>query len=600
MTPLFLTPAERHALRRVLRMLEVDRFAFALSVLLGCLGLGSAIALAATSAWLIARASQMPPVLTLSVAATAVRMFGIGRALMRYLQRIASHHVAMHGMDSLRQNIYAGLAAARFDRIAHLKRGDLLARAGADVDDVGDFVIKTVLPVCVSTIVGIGTVVGICLISPAAGMILAACLLVSGVATPLLTMRSTRLAEEASRAARTNLAATSMTLMEGASELQVDDRLGTALDELSRTEDALTSAIARTARIQGLAAGIDRLAMGMAVVGALLVAIPQTNGGLVPAVLLAVLTLTPLAAFEGTAELAPAAAQLVRSAQAAVRIAELVPEEPETGSTRGVEIPAASTHPVLEARGLAIGWPGGPTLAEGIDLELRPGRHIALVGPSGIGKTTLLMTLAGMIPPHAGSVTVGGVDVCEADVHSLADCLTITAEDAHVFATTVIENLRVARAGIDEAEATALLGAVGLGPWLAALPQGLDTLLGSGGTTVSGGERRRLLMARALAAPAPLLLLDEAGEHLDAARADSLMETLLEPGAGRGVLVVTHRLSALSHADEVLILDRGPALADPGVTEAQDAPARITARGTHEQILARRADYRWALEQESR
>lgn len=585
---LFLTRAERRALRRVLGLLEVSRGGVALSILLGVAWLGSAIGLAATSAWLIARASQQPPVLSLTVAAVAVRMFGIARALMRYLQRLASHRVALTGMDALRQNLYARLSASRVDRVASLRRGDLLARTGADVDDVGDLVVKALLPAAVTALVGVATVAGISWLSPAAGLILAACLLASGVLTPLVLMRAARLTEQESRAARTDLAADTMSVMDGAAELQVSGRLSDLHRHLDGVEDALSRSAGRAARLSGLAAGLDRIAMGLAVVGALLVGIPQTTGGQVAAVALVVLVLTPLSSFEGTAELAGAATQLVRSASAAVRIDELLGEDQPIPTHR---VPAGPHGPHLVARGLSVGWPGGPVVARGIDLDLRSGTRLAVVGPSGIGKSTLLDTLAGMLAPLEGSVTLDGVDVWGGERADVAAQVTMTAEDAHVFDTTVWENLRVADPGLDRADATDLLRSAGLGGWLDRLPGGLDTLLGPGGTAVSGGERRRLLLARALASPAPLMLLDEPAEHLDPDTADALMRALLAPGAqGRGVLVATHRLSALDGADRVLVLGRP----SPG------APAQVVAQGTHAQLAGASAAYRWALDQEAR
>ncbi|MCI1788891.1 MAG: thiol reductant ABC exporter subunit CydC, partial [Actinomyces sp.] len=493
---LFLTGAERRALRRVLRLLEVDARGVAVSVLLGVLWLGSAIGLAATSAWLIARASQQPPVLSLTVAAVAVRMFGISRALMRYLQRLASHRVALTGMDALRQNLYDALASARVDRVAALRRGDLLARTGADVDDVGDLVVKAFLPAAVTAIVGAGTVAGIALLSPASALILAGCLVVSGVLTPLLLMRAARVAEEESRSARTDLAATAMSVMDGAAELQISGALPRLHRHLRDVEDALSRSASRAARLSGAASGIDRIAMGAAVVGALLVGVPQTASGQVAAVALAVLVLTPLSSFEGTAELSGAATQLVRSASAAVRIDELLGHDtPVTAHP----VPASPDGPRLVARGLAVGWPGGPVVARGIDLEVGPGSRLALVGPSGIGKSTLLATLAGLLAPVEGTVTLDGCDVWGGDRADVTARVTMTAEDAHVFDTTVLENLRVADPGLTAEQARRLLATAGLGEWLDRLPGGLDTLLGPGGTAVSGGERRRLLLARAVA-----------------------------------------------------------------------------------------------------
>ena len=580
---LFLTRSESAALRRCISMLEVSRSGFALSLLLGVTALSAAIALGGTAAWLIARASQQPPVLYLTVAATSVRLFGVSRALARYLSRLASHKVALTGMDNLRNNLYDELAGAPGTKLSSLRRGDLMTRAGADVDEVGNVVVKTLLPALVAAIVGVGTVGVITIISPAAGIILAISLIVSGVIAPALIARSVRLAESQGADARTDIAATSLAILEGATELSMAGTLERARHSLSESEAALSAALARSARLSAFARGLDVCAMGAAVIGALLIGIPQTTSGTLAQVLLAVIVLIPLSSFEGVAELAPAASQLVRSAQAAQRICALLDDEVPT---KPHSIPEGPT--VIEARDLAIGWPGGPTLATGISLTLRPGSSLAVVGASGIGKTTLLATLTGVIPPKSGAALINGVPAWGADRDQLTAHITMTAEDAHIFATTIYENLRVARASLTRDEASDLLTRAGLDEWIESLPEGMDTVIGSGGTTVSGGERRRLLMARALAAPAPVLAIDEASEHLDAATADRLMETLLTPSADRATLVVTHRLSALDQADHVLVL----AADEPG------GCAHVAAQGTHEDVTHTLPAYQWALEQE--
>ncbi|WP_350257534.1 thiol reductant ABC exporter subunit CydC [Scrofimicrobium sp. R131] len=573
------------ALRRVLKLLQIRPGGFALSLLLGVCGLGAAVALAATSAWLIARASQMPPVLTLTIAATSVRFFGISRALFRYLQRLASHQVALDGMDRLRLGIYDLLVAGPIERVARLQRGDLLNRTGADVDTVGDFVVKSLLPALVALIVGLGTVVGFAFLSVPAAVILAAMLLVSGVVVPLLTMRSTRAAEAAELESQRDLAVSAMTIMDGADELRVSGQLPALQAQLGAVTHRINRARAAADRPAALGTALDRVAMGLAVVGVLLVATPEVGATTLAAVAFAVLVLTPLSAFEGTAELAPAAAQLVRSAQAARRIVDLL--GPEDEPERPVHtVPAGAT---LVAQDLAVGWPGHPVVAEGVSLELKPGTTTAIVGPSGIGKTTLLYTLAGMLAPRGGLCQLNGAATWGADRDQFTSVVSLTTEDAHIFGTTVFENLRVANPKLTREEAQDLIGRMGLRLWLEALPDGLDTLLTP--TSISGGERRRLLLARALAAPAPLMLLDEPGEHLDSQTAQEILHELLAgTGKDRGVVVVTHRLSELALADRILLVEPAP---DNG-----DAPARVVKVGTHEELLNNSSYYRWALEQE--
>ena len=605
---ILLSPAERRALKRAVGLLDLNWTRFAASVAIGSLGLGSALGLSTVAAWMIARASQVPDVVALGVAPVAVRLFGISRSVLRYCERLLSHDTALRGMSALRAHLYERLATSRADTVVGLRRGDVLARVGADVDAVGDLVVRSYLPMAVAACVGSATSIGMALIHPASGLILAACLLLAGAIGPLVTARAARASELARQGHATDLSAIVLTALEGGDELSVSGRLPRLMDELAGLEARLSSARDRGARPAAMAAAVDTAAMGLAVVGALLVGGQAVITGDLAPVWLAVIVLVPLAAFEVTSALGPATVQLVTSAGAAARIVELTDradqadraEAPRAAAPDPEPLPALSDGgPRLRARGLAVGWPDGPVVAEGIDLDLAPGDRLAVTGPSGVGKTTLLATLAGLLEPKGGELTLDGTAPWAAQRSDVARRITLTAEDAHVFATTVLENLRVANGTLSSQDARALLRRAGLGDWLTGLPQGLDTLLSSDATTLSGGERRRLLLARALAAPAPLMLLDEPGEHLEAATADRLVADLLQAGNGaedaeeaeetaRGVLLVTHRLSALESADEVLVLG----IPEPG------EPATIVRRGTHTRLSAQDASYRWSLEHE--
>lgn len=566
--------APRGTLRRALGLLEVDRARFAAAALLGTGALGCAVALAAVSAWLIARASQMPPVLSLSVATVAVRAFGIGRGVLRYCERLVSHDVALRGMASLRTTLYARLAAGHPEAGVRLRRGDLLARVGADVDAVGDAVVRGLLPAAVAALLGVGSVTAMSLFWPPAGAALAACLLLAGVLAPLLSLRALRVAETRAVEGRAASTAAALAALDGAGPLAVAGRLDDVVADLRAADRAVASAADASARPAALGAGVGQLAVGLAVLAALVTGVPGVVSGALAPVELAVVVLTPLAAFEATALLPAAAAQLARSRAAAARVLAVLDD---AGAAPDPEpaVLGAPDAPVLRADGVTVARPGGPALLRDLALELRPGRLVAVVGPSGSGKTTTLLTLAGLLPPAAGSVSLDGVDVTVLPNDQRASRVVLAAEDAHVFGTSVLENLRVARGDVTADEADGLLRAVGLGDWLDALPDGLDTLLGPDGRTVSGGERRRLLVARALAAPAPLVLLDEPVEHLDPVAADDLVRRLAAR-SDRGFVVVTHRTTALAHADLVVRVH---------------ADGRL-AVGTHAQLLAHDPEHR--------
>lgn len=646
MTESIFPPAERAALRRVLHMLEIDKKRFGLSIVLGSGAIGSGVGLGAVSAWLIARAAQLPPVLDLSIAATSVRAFGVGKAIFRYLERISSHRVSLNGMAALRTQVYSQLADSPADVVASIRRGDLLARTGSDVDEIGQVVVKSLLPAAiavVTSLISIAIVSALCL---PIGLVLAFCLLLSGLAGPYFAARSARRAEINQVKERSQLNIEALTLLESASELRVSGKLSHLEAAQQKTEKLIQQNRNKAAFSTAFASAIDVFALGISVIAAILIGSGQVLNGNLSAVGLVVCTLTPLSAFESTQRLPDAAIQLVRSARAALRITELLDTGKNTATnsandevatklqaatlstpvtseaatstptTPVTSTPVTST-PLLEAKDIVLGWPGGPDLSEKLNLRLVPGKTIAIVGASGIGKSTLLYTLAGMIRPHQGVVEISGADIAALERTTVADKVTLTAEDAHIFHTSVLENLRVARADITPEEAVELLEAAGLGEWLAQLPEGVETMLGENSRSLSGGERRRILLARAFASPADFFLLDEPGEHLDSATADKLIRDLLAagnpplspqipaatgvestatttavknrkissiPAKQRGVILVTHRLHPLDAADEVIVLG--------------EHPARILARGTHKEVMQQLPIYRWSAEQE--
>ncbi len=594
----FITTEERQALKRAIRLLELKPGTLFLACFLGAAGLGASIALGATAAWLIARASQMPPVLYLEVAVVSVRLFGISKAVFRYLERLASHQLGVSGMTTLRTNLYKTLSHSDTARIASLRRGDILDRMGTDVDNIGDFVVKSLLPAMVAAIVGIITVIGISLVDWRAGLFLTLGLLLSGVVGPLFTIRSTRIAQHRETESRAHISEVAMTIVDGAAQITVDGQTQQVLAGLSDLEDQLYDAKDATAKPAAWAAAIDVFGMLMSVIMAAYFGIFAVNDQSIPEVMLAVLALTPLSAFEGTSQLGSAAQQLVISATSAVRIMNMLPPEEQVKAAEETEeVLTENCKPsepsILEAKDLAIGWPGGPVVADEINLRLAPGDHLAIVGQSGIGKTTLLYTLAGLLKPVAGSVKIDGVDISSLPRTQAAANFVITPEDAHIFETTILENLRVANGQLSVSEGEELLIEAGLGDWLSSLPEGIETELGSGATTISGGERRRILLARALAAKAPLLALDEPGEHLDPETADALLRDLLTAGSEdhqRGVILVTHRLTPLDQADQVFIMDKPHG--------SPDEPATFVAQGTHRELLESHQGYAWSLRQE--
>ena len=552
-------------LRRAMALLELEPRRVLLAVVTGIATLGSALLLAGLSAWLIVRAWEMPPVLDLTVAVVAVRALGISRGLFRYFERLATHETALRGTTSARSNLYRRLADGDPAAALGLGRGDLLARTGADVDALGDVVVRALVPIAVASVLSLAAVVTVAVIAPAAGAVLAVALLVAGLLAPWLSARAAARADADANAARTRFTEDAVTVLDHAAELRVAGRLDPLTRRARAANIASVRATDRSAVPAAFADAAAPLAVGASVLGALLVGIAVFGSG--PAAMspttLGILVLLPLSAFEATATLPAAAQTLNRARLAARRITDLLDRADRT-VPRGTA--PADGPGRLRAEGLCGGWPGGPS-TDPVDLDLTPGRRVAIVGNSGSGKTTVLMTLAGLLAPRQGAVTLDGVDLADIDPGALRRQIGFFAEDAHLFDTSILENLRVARGDVDGDEARAVLDAVGLGKWVDGLPDGLDTVLGAGARTVSGGQRRRILLARALLSPARILLLDEPTEHLDDETAERLQRRLLDRDAGlvdpeRSVVVVTHRLPRGTAADLVVRVEKNalPAL----------------------------------------
>lgn len=568
------------ALARMTALLEIPRPRLIAAVLAGCATLGSAFALAAVSAWLVTTAWTMPPVLELSVAVVMVRALGISRGVFRWLERILTHHAALGGVVGLRTNLFTALAARPADQLTRLRRGDLLSRLGDDAQEMAEHVIRAVVPVIVAAVMSVAIVATIAPISLPAALAMLASLLVASVLAPWFALRAARMTEETVVSTRTEVTAGALGILDESTSLLVENRLEEALQAQRERQDAHDASIDRAAVPTAAATATVPLVMILAVGGSLLAAGALWLDGTASAGQIGILLLLPLSSFEAANTLPAAASQWARSQAAARRLDQAVGggdaaqalEKARTASATAAsaKVASATAAPHLAAQDLVAGWSPQSTCIRGLDLDLPPGTRLAIVGASGLGKSTLLATLAGLLEPLDGNVTLDGTDVHTLDPAQVCEQISMFAEDAHVFATTVLENLRVVRGDIDADEAMHALEQVGLASWIASAPDGLDTMLGSDGTTISGGERRRLLLARALLRRAPITLLDEPTEHLDTAHGDTLLHQLLtSPGAVANggdslfpaqstVIVVTHRPEAVPAGTRVLrVLDNG-------------------------------------------
>ena len=522
---------------------------FAWSTVLGALASASGVFLTATAGWLIVQASTHPAVLTMLVAIVGVRTFGTARPVLRYAERLRSHDAALRLLARRRVQVYDAVVPLTPGRLGR-RRGDLLASIVEDVDSVVDRELRVRMPVRSFALVGFIAVAVAWLLHPASAVVIAADCLIGGAGAYLLARRGAGHAERAAVGARAELSTQAVDVVQVAREL----RMWQDTDRVARSIAAASDRLGSAARSASTWTGAAR-AWGVIVAGLSMVAVAATTAqavadGSLSGPVMALLVLMPLALADVALPLAEAGALSVRTDAAAERLEALEHTAPAVRDT--VSVPPSDDHDLVADR-VRGRWPDAAATAE-CTLRLEPGERCAVVGPSGSGKSTFAALLMRFLDPVAGRLLHGGVDLRDLSLDDVRRMTGLVDDDPHVFATTLAENVRLARPDADDVSVEAALRQARLGAWLDELPDGLDTWLGDGHAGLSGGERARLAVARSLLSDQPVLVLDEPAAHLDHATATELAEEMLTGPRTRTVVWITHSEVGLDLVDAVVDL----------------------------------------------
>jgi len=551
-----------------------------LGTLSGLLAVASAVGLLALSGWFISAAAYAG--LTAITAqlfnffhpAIGVRVFAIGRTLARYVERIVSHDATFRILQSLRSWFYRHLEPLAPSRLMNFRSGDILNRIVADIDALDNLYLRVFSPSVIALTMSVLVVGFLWLFDPVISMVTAVFLSMAGFWVPLMAMR---LGEGCGHELAQHLSDLRIRIVEGLQgmpELLVFGAHHRHLDTVKLSSGALLKSQLRMSQILGLSQALMTLISGLAVLAALYLAVILVNRDVLDGAGMALVSLAVLASFEAVFPLPAAYQYLGRTREAGRRLLEIVDSKPE------VIFPGQSvTRPrhfgvrfenVCFRYNQKVGW-----ALRDVDFQIHPGRRVAVIGETGSGKSTLIHLLVRFRDPDAGCIQIGGVDVRNFGESDLRRHISVVAQQPHMFNATLRENLLMARPGAGEDELLDALNFAQLLNFVSALPDGLDTSIGEAAKLLSGGQARRVAVARAILHNGPLWVLDEPTEGLDPVTEGRMMAAIKAQTAGRSLLLITHRLIDLHWMDYIVMLDKG----------------RVVAQGTHEELLKGNTQY---------
>jgi len=551
----------RGSLRRVLAAPDTPYGRLALAGLLGLASAAATIGLLAGSGYVVGRAALRPGLDAIVGSLAAVEVLAFLRGPLRYEERLVGHDAALRALTRWRVWLYDCLTPRVPAALAGWRSGDLLARAVDDVDALQDLYLRTLLPVAVAVGAGAIGTVAVGLILPWAALALGIPLAVALVVPALLTWR--RSGDDEMAALSGTLSAQVVDALAGAPELLAFGADVAALGEveaLGARSDALERHHARLATAGAL---VIAVCLAAAITGVLALGVAAVHAHQLGQVMVAVLPLAVLATFETVPGVPVAVARSLTVRASADRLFALE-DVPVPVRDAAAPAPRAAGVPEVAFEDAVLRYgPGLPRALDGVSLVVPSGGRLAVTGSSGAGKSSLVAALLRFWPLEDGTLSLAGQDVERLTQHDARAACALADQRAQMFAGTVRANLTLARPDAPDDEIAAALRAARLDAWVAALPEGLDTPVGEDGVALSGGERRRLAVARALLAPGPVLILDEPTSGLDAQLADELVEGVLGAAGERSVLVITHRAAEAARCDATVALEAGRVVSPP-------------------------------------
>ncbi|ORM57809.1 thiol reductant ABC exporter subunit CydC [Pantoea rodasii] len=540
----------------LLRLARPWRFRMALGVLLSVIVIISNVALLALSGWFItsmALAGIGSLALEFFTPAAAIRGLAVLRTFARYLERLVTHDATLRLLSVLRVWFYQQLAQLAPARLQDFRDGDVLARFRADIDSLDNFYLRILTPAIAGLISSMIILAGICWFSPSVAMIDAVVLILAGVIVPCVVASMTKASGHKIVRVRSSVQAASTDLMRGLPELQMVGAVSHQTEHLRQFSQQLIGAQRKQAWTSASGGAICALLGQLGVfVAFLLLFSPQHASGITASEIV-MLLFTVLASTEAVAGLPAAFAALGTTREAARRLFSM------TELTPPIVLPESSPVPdnsALTFASVTLRYaPESPKVLDQLSFTVPEGHCLAILGPSGAGKTTILNLVQGFWDTTEGDVLIGGRSVRTLSEDTLRQMISVVGQKTYLFNASIRDNLRLVSPDANDDALWDALARAALDEEVRGFAQGLDTLVGELGGRLSGGQARRIGIARAYLSQAPIVLLDEPTEGLDAQNTELVLNCLKDLIKGKTTLLVTHQIQPLSLADSRLLLD---------------------------------------------
>jgi ATP-binding cassette subfamily C protein CydC len=489
--------------------------------------------------------------------AAIIRFFAIVRTVGRYLERLVTHEATFRMLAQLRRWFFEHLEPLAPARLQSFRSGDLLSRIRADIDTLENFYLRILAPLLVAGLGSIASIVFLGSFHPLMGLVEGILLVCAGVITPIMI---TRLASEPGKRSVQNAAklrASTVDGLQGMGELLIYGAANSHAQQIHTLSKDLIRDQQQLAQYTGISQGVMIFFAHLTMIGILIIAISMVNQKQLSPAYIATLALFALASFEAILPLPMAFQSLGETLSAARRIFSIIDAEPEV-SEPSVEPDTLNTCAIhLQNISFRYDKQDRNTL-QNISFDLPPGKKLAIVGPTGSGKSTLIDLLLRFRQAASGQIEFAGHPLEAWSGDTMRRHIAVVPQRTHLFNTTIRNNLMLANLEADTHAMENACRIAQIHDFIVSQPQAYDTFVGEAGVKLSGGQARRITIARAILKDAPILILDEPGEDLDASTEYATLQALLDSlGNQQSLLLITHRLTGLDTMDEILVLESG-------------------------------------------